>query len=161
MDALYNSAELKTCSCHARSDIYKRVNILSSTVRVWNADARVCCVRVVEPAPHRQFWGSDMARVRREACCQPYESSSTFLGPRGTGASPRCCSADTGFHDNPRPCTTSNGLITLQDENVKNKCAWFKWGDVTKPWWPVPQETREMLTNPYYTNLRWRQNLPD
>lgn len=32
LDALYNSAELKTCFCHAWSDIYKHVNILYNTV---------------------------------------------------------------------------------------------------------------------------------
>lgn len=32
----------------------------------------VCvCACVVEPAPHRQLRGSNMARVRHEACCHP------------------------------------------------------------------------------------------
>ena len=44
MDALYNSAELKTCFCHAWSDIYKCVNILYTTVHVLRVYACVCCV---------------------------------------------------------------------------------------------------------------------
>lgn len=44
-----------------------------------------------------------------------------FWGHEERGASSRSCSADAGFYDDPRPCTTSNGLITLQDgeKNVK------------------------------------------
>lgn len=44
LDALYNSAELKTCFCHAWSDIYKCVNILCTTVHVLCVYACVCCV---------------------------------------------------------------------------------------------------------------------
>lgn len=94
LDALYNSAELKTCFCHAWSDIYKCVNILYTTVCVCVRMCMLCgyvcvcacvwwCAKVcvVEPAPHQQ-WEAQIWLVSDMKRAATHKRAPVHLGPQ-------------------------------------------------------------------------------
>lgn len=92
MDALYNSAELKTCFCHALSDIYKCViycllqYVCYECMYVFAVCEMMCkyecvCVCVVEPAPHQQ-WEAQTWLVPDMKCAATHKRAPVSFGPQ-------------------------------------------------------------------------------